>query len=780
MLLSGQAGTGKSYVVNGLVKQLRSLGRKIVVVCASGISCSVYENGIKSSTVHSHYALQTADMPSDMVISRAISMPHSVQRIRSADTIIWDEAGMSSKRLFEIVNAIHHELADENEQDRPFASKQIIVVGEFLQLRPVPSTFDDGVFMFQSRLFEKVITHRFELKTMMRQNVEDLTFINALKDLRLGQCSPETEALMRSLERPIEGEAVEIYFTKLAVQLHNQEALFKLPGELLSFECIDSGNVSGISCPADTKLLLKPGVKVMIVWNVSEKVKNGTSGKFIGVKGEMLEVEVGNVGRVLLKRETWSKANRRGNIVGTRTQFPLVLFYACTCHKTQGLTLPKAVVNCSREFVPGLIYVAVSRVRRPEDLQICRFRPEQLLKPPQEALEVCSNTREERDDLSCCVNQKLKEELFSVSDFGEEFEEDGDAPEVLPVDEYPDGLVSSYFEKEGVPLVTDLGSAFLTLEQSQNELSEPPDDFDIASVLKEQIASVVESQFSAEKNAAIARVLSDYVPELQLFSRILWCRIFFLMGDHLASNAEEVQTVTLLRKYLTDVTHHLYIDIVGSAEYRQDLRGLFQVSDLSEAHLSIGSTLCLDTFTFFMHHLAMKVSHQDETDQLNFNVAEMPVEGLAKLRHVGGWAVRKELERCRRYIRENMFSQSTDTRQRVKIAHVKCQLLEENVIVQYAWLKDNTNTPGTLDVTEDRQYRERGLLHISDEAFNFFKRLEEIRLEQMNTVKMASTVIKKEVIVDNTIQIANADPLLSTAWMGAFTDVEADKLVSSN
>lgn len=58
----------------------------------------------------------------------------------------------------------------------------------------------------------------------------------------------------------------------------------------------------------------------MVVWNVSEKIKNGTSRKIIDVKGERLEVEVSNVGRVLLKRETWSKVNRRGNIVGSRTQ----------------------------------------------------------------------------------------------------------------------------------------------------------------------------------------------------------------------------------------------------------------------------------------------------------------------------------------------------------------------------------------------------------------------------------------------------------------------------
>ena len=43
-------------------------------------------------------------------------------------------------------------------------------------------------------------------------------------------------------------------FTKLSVQKHNQEALFNMPGELLSFNATDEGDVSGISSPADVKL----------------------------------------------------------------------------------------------------------------------------------------------------------------------------------------------------------------------------------------------------------------------------------------------------------------------------------------------------------------------------------------------------------------------------------------------------------------------------------------------------------------------------------------------
>ncbi len=113
----------------------------------------------------------------------------------------------------------------------------------------------------------------------------------------------------------------------------------------------------------------------MVVWNVSDRVKSDTSGKFIEVKDQRLEVEIEGYSGLLLKRETWSKRNRAGQVVRNKTQFPVVLFFACT-----------AVVHCSEEFVPGLIYVAVSRVRTAEDIHILRFKPSQLLQPPADVL----------------------------------------------------------------------------------------------------------------------------------------------------------------------------------------------------------------------------------------------------------------------------------------------------------------------------------------------------------------------------------------------------------
>ena len=91
LLITGKAGTGKSFVVNAIVKSLRKRSRRVVIVCSSGISCTVHES--KTSTVHSEYALQTADMPSEMVVQRSLSTRHALQRVATADTIILDEAG---------------------------------------------------------------------------------------------------------------------------------------------------------------------------------------------------------------------------------------------------------------------------------------------------------------------------------------------------------------------------------------------------------------------------------------------------------------------------------------------------------------------------------------------------------------------------------------------------------------------------------------------------------------------------------------------------------------
>lgn len=92
----------------------------------------------------------------------------------------------------------------------------MVLVGEFLQLRPVRNCFDEGNFMFLAPIFRAATRHRFELKQIIRQSPEHQMFLSCLKEVRLRQCSTATEDYLRTLSRPLaeekERNATHIFF----------------------------------------------------------------------------------------------------------------------------------------------------------------------------------------------------------------------------------------------------------------------------------------------------------------------------------------------------------------------------------------------------------------------------------------------------------------------------------------------------------------------------------------------------------------------------------------
>ena len=92
-------------------------------------------------------------------------------------------------------------------------------------------------------------------------------------------------------------------------------------------------------------------------------------GTFKSVDGNKLLVHFEKVGTVGIERVTWIQRNRQGEKIGSVSQFPIILGYAVTCHKSQGLELPAVVLHSSKEFVAGLVYVAMSQVRSADTLQ---------------------------------------------------------------------------------------------------------------------------------------------------------------------------------------------------------------------------------------------------------------------------------------------------------------------------------------------------------------------------------------------------------------------------
>ena len=98
LLITGQAGVGKSEVVKAFIGKAKRAGKKIGVICSSGIACQVYDRGV-ASTVHSFYGLSTAELPWRQLIDRSAENSVVRDRVKGLEIIVWDEASMSSQRM---------------------------------------------------------------------------------------------------------------------------------------------------------------------------------------------------------------------------------------------------------------------------------------------------------------------------------------------------------------------------------------------------------------------------------------------------------------------------------------------------------------------------------------------------------------------------------------------------------------------------------------------------------------------------------------------------------
>ena len=168
-----------------------------------------------------------------------------------------------------------------------------------------------------------------------------------------------------------------------------------------------------ISWPGEKVLHFKSNCKVMLVWNLSDELKNGSMGTFKKAVDGKLLVDFERVGTIAIERVTWVRRNRQGEKIGSVTQFPVILAYAVTCHKSQGLELPAVVLHSSKEFVPGLIYVAMSCVKSQDTLQVLDFNQNQLQAADPEVIRQCSRDIGECDQsLNCCRRKSAVDDGF--------------------------------------------------------------------------------------------------------------------------------------------------------------------------------------------------------------------------------------------------------------------------------------------------------------------------------------------------------------------------------
>jgi hypothetical protein len=107
--------------------------------------------------------------------------------------------------------------------------------------------------------------------------------------------------------------------------------------------------------------------------NASEKnsAKSSAEQRIPAIHETSVQVAFCVHGAIVHKSHTKQTAHfYAGGQRSSRTQFPLQNAFALTVHKTQSLTLPKITVDLDNLFSPGQAYVAISRSKTWENLEI--------------------------------------------------------------------------------------------------------------------------------------------------------------------------------------------------------------------------------------------------------------------------------------------------------------------------------------------------------------------------------------------------------------------------
>ena len=224
--------------------------------------------------------------------------------------------------------------------------------------------------------------------------------------------------------------------------------------------------------------------------------------------------------------------------------------------------------------------------------------------------------------------------------------------------------------------------------------------------------------------------------------------------------------------FATSRIHSLF----QSDDYRSDMLTAFNIcgwSKMTDGQRTLGAKLVFHLFQLFVTEVE-KMLPREYASPVDFNVREMGPNGLGKVRYIGAWAIYKSLASSRRYLMENKNSQASTVREKLNKELRKIDLLDSHIVTPYDVLQKTTSDITTLNVTESRQYRERGLLHITDWAFEFFLTLEQERVHLINLERLSRL---QDQVVDKSIESVLKNEHVKNEFVALFDiELEGDKV----
>ena len=378
ILLTGPAGTGKSFTLHCIISWAKSMKKEIGITASTGLAAYL----IKGRTIHSYLGVglgkKSADVLADQVRKRS---PVVYGRLKNLDVLVIDEVSMLDK---DFLDKISEYLCIIRQDKRAFGGVQIVLCSDFCQLPPV-----EGEFCFLSNIWQNANIHTIVLEELVRQST-DTEFQKMLQELRWGECSRDTLKKLKSLKDTVFPAGItptKLYSVNKDVDKINMEEYMKLinsGAKKAVYKTKYSTHPSTEQWSKSIKIVdeveLCMGAQVMVTWNIPapndpqgyNTIVNGTRGVVTQIGEDYVGIRLVDGKEVIIE---FLKLTCEDNDKMVSTFMPLRLAYALSIHKSQGCTLDAIEVDLGDSiFEYGQAYVALSRAKTLSSVRVLCVR----------------------------------------------------------------------------------------------------------------------------------------------------------------------------------------------------------------------------------------------------------------------------------------------------------------------------------------------------------------------------------------------------------------------
>lgn len=387
VFLTGKAGTGKST----LLREFRAnTNKNIAVLAPTGVAAV----NVSGETIHSFFGFKPGVTQRDVYAAANSLDSEKKKLLKKLDTLIIDEISMVRADLFDYITLFLQKVLKSNE---PFGGKQVVLIGDLLQLPPIVTRDEQQIFnsMYDSPYFFDSVSMRqvlstgdpnifrmIELEKVYRQQDSDFIYLlNAIRNKVI------TERELVTLNKRVFEEheindknTIFISARNATANRVNDARLEALRGKSKSYDAEITGQVDIESFPAPFVLHLKKNARVMLLNNDSEgRWINGSLGVIEKLDRNSVSVRLDSGQTHNVEPVSWDvtrttlnkKEEVESEVIGSFKQIPVKLAWAITIHKSQGKTFDSIYVDLGGgAFAEGQTYVALSRATTLEGIYL--------------------------------------------------------------------------------------------------------------------------------------------------------------------------------------------------------------------------------------------------------------------------------------------------------------------------------------------------------------------------------------------------------------------------